>query len=83
MVSSRCRLFLLNGFHWNSFAVKRALGQGWPLALDFRWRLGSATGFLAFGITLGRGGVMPPFLSAWLANAIFALVGLFFFMGEE
>ncbi|MGH7428897.1 MAG: LPS export ABC transporter permease LptG [Candidatus Methylomirabilaceae bacterium] len=30
----------------------------------------------SFSVSLGRGGVVPPFLAAWLPNALFAGVGL-------
>ena len=66
------------------FAVKHASGAGMALSFALSMAIGFGYWFLlAFGISLGRGGVIPPFLSAWLANMIFVLVGLFFFMGEE
>jgi lipopolysaccharide export system permease protein len=38
---------------------------------------------LAFGVSLGRSGVIPPWVSAWIANLVMALVGIYFFTGEE
>ncbi|MCK4665101.1 LptF/LptG family permease, partial [Candidatus Dependentiae bacterium] len=32
-----------------------------------------------FGITLGSGGALPPVLSAWIANIIFAVIGVYLF----
>jgi lipopolysaccharide export system permease protein len=66
------------------FAVKHTSGAG--MALSFGLTMGIGFGYwflLAFGISLGRSGALPPLLSAWMANGIFALLGLFFFTGEE
>lgn len=38
---------------------------------------------LAFSISLGHSGALPPWVAAWLANLTLALVGLFFFTAEE
>jgi lipopolysaccharide export system permease protein len=66
------------------FALRHASGAGMALSFGLSMAIGFGYWFLlAFGISLGRGGVIPPFLSAWLANVIFALGGLFFFTGEE
>ena len=37
----------------------------------------------AFCISLGHTGALPPRAAAWIPNAIFALIGLFFFTAEE
>jgi lipopolysaccharide export system permease protein len=31
----------------------------------------------SFGVELGKGGILPPFLAAWLGNFIFGMVGLY------
>jgi lipopolysaccharide export LptBFGC system permease protein LptF len=38
---------------------------------------------LAFTMSLGKSGVLPPALAAWSANGIFALIGMIFFLGSE
>lgn len=50
--------------------------------------LGFAVGFgyfvvLAFTHALGQGGPLPPALAAWSANALLALVGAYFLLGNE
>lgn len=45
--------------------------------------LGFVIGFLFYGvfavsIAMGKGGVIPPFLSAWLANIIFGTLGIYY-----
>jgi len=66
------------------FAVKHAAGAGMALSFGLTMVIGFGYWFLlAFGISLGHSGALPPFLSAWMANLIFALAGLYFFTGEE
>ena len=38
---------------------------------------------LAFTVSLGHGGAMPPVLAAWSANGVFAVLGAFLFLGTE
>jgi len=38
---------------------------------------------LAFAQALGEGGALPPALAAWIANGVFALLGLFLFLSAE
>lgn len=38
---------------------------------------------LALSISLGHGGAIPPAIAAWTANAVFALLGAFLFLGPE
>jgi lipopolysaccharide export system permease protein len=38
---------------------------------------------LAFSLSLGHGGAIPPALAAWTANGIFATLGAFLFLGPE
>jgi lipopolysaccharide export system permease protein len=34
-------------------------------------------GVISLGKSLGKGGMLPPFLSAWIANLIFAGLGIY------
>jgi lipopolysaccharide export system permease protein len=52
-----------------SFGVAMLIGFGY-------WVL------LAFCISLGHNGALPPWAAAWIPNSIFALIGLFFFTAE-
>jgi lipopolysaccharide export system permease protein len=38
---------------------------------------------LAFSISLGHGGAIPPLLAAWTANGVFVVLGAFLFLGPE
>lgn len=66
------------------FAIKNQRTGG--LALSF----GTATviGFsywvlAAFCISLGHSAALPPWAAAWLPNAVFAMVGIFYFTSEQ
>ena len=37
----------------------------------------------AFCLSLGRSAALPPWVSAWVPNAVFLMIGLFFFTAEE
>lgn len=66
------------------FALKKRLGGG--MALSFGTAMLIAFGYwvlLAFCVSLGHSGALPPWVAAWLPNSIFALIGLFFFTAEE
>jgi lipopolysaccharide export system permease protein len=57
-----------------------------PLATSIG--IGLVVGFsywvlLALTISLGHGGAIPPVIAAWTANAVFALLGAFLFLGPE
>ena len=39
--------------------------------------------FLALTVSLGNGGILPPTLSAWLANGTLSLVGIYFLLGID
>lgn len=66
------------------FAVRHASGAGMALSFGLTMVIGFGYWFLlAFAVSLGHSGVLPPLLSAWLANFIFALAGLYFFTGEQ
>ncbi|MFP6662629.1 MAG: LPS export ABC transporter permease LptG [Deltaproteobacteria bacterium] len=55
-----------------------AASAGTALAVGFSYWI-----VLALTMSLGKSGVLPPILAAWSANAIFASVGLIFFLGSE
>ena len=38
---------------------------------------------LAFSVSLGHSGALPPLVAAWLPNLILLFVGLFFSTAEE
>jgi lipopolysaccharide export system permease protein len=66
------------------FAIKRKMTG--TLSLSFGIAMLIAFGYwvlAAFCLSLGHSGAMPSVLSAWAANAIFAMIGLFFFTAEE
>ena len=66
------------------FALKRRFGGG--MALSFGVAMIIAFGYwvlLAFCVSLGHSGALPPWISAWLPNAIFTLIGLFFATAES
>ncbi len=57
-----------------------------PLATSIG--IGLAVGFsywvlLALSVSLGHGGAIPPLVAAWTANAVFAVLGAFLFLGAE
>lgn len=52
-----------------------ALGIAFSIAIGFLYWT-----FFAFCLSLGRAGSLPPFLSAWIANTAFGLLGLYMFL---
>jgi lipopolysaccharide export system permease protein len=36
--------------------------------------------FFAFCLSLGKGGALNPFISAWIANAAFGVLGVYMFL---
>jgi lipopolysaccharide export system permease protein len=36
--------------------------------------------FFSFCISLGKGGILHPFIAAWIANIIFGMLGIYFFL---
>jgi len=52
-----------------------ALGVGLSILISFFYWVA-----FSFSLSLGKAGALPPFLSAWLGNFIFALVGVHFFL---
>jgi lipopolysaccharide export system permease protein len=66
------------------FALTRRLSGS--ISLSFGIAMVIAFGYwvlTAFCISLGHGGAMPAWVSAWAPNVIFAMIGLFFFTAEE
>lgn len=66
------------------FALKRQVSGS--LSLSFGIAMTIAFGYwvlAAFCISLGHGGALPSWISAWVPNLIFTMVGAFFFTAEE
>lgn len=66
------------------FALKKQMSGS--MALSF-----GIAGLIAFGywvlaafcLSLGKSAALPPWVSAWVPNAVFLMIGLFFFTAEE
>jgi lipopolysaccharide export system permease protein len=66
------------------FALKRQMSGSVSLSFGIAMVIGFGYWVLAaFCVSLGHSGAIPPWLSAWVPNGIFALIGLFFFTAEE
>ena len=52
-----------------------ALGIGLSVIIGFVYFV-----FFSFSLSLGRGGVLPPLFSAWVANTLFGALGTYFFL---
>jgi lipopolysaccharide export system permease protein len=66
------------------FALRRRLGAGMALSFGVAMLIGFGYWVLAaFCISLGHSAALPPLIAGWLPNAIFALIGLYFFTAEE
>jgi lipopolysaccharide export system permease protein len=52
-----------------------ARGLGLSILISFVYLL-----IFSFGLDLGTAGTLPPFVSAWLGNFIFALIGFYLFL---
>ncbi len=52
-----------------------AQGIALSIAIGFTYWL-----FNAFCLSLGKGGALPPLMSAWIANATFGLLGMYLFL---
>ncbi len=69
-------------------AIPFALRQQWTgnISLSFGVTMLIAFGYwvlAAFCISLGHGGALPPWAAGWIPNAIFVMIGLYFFSAEE
>ena len=61
------------------FAIKHGPGGGMALSFGLTMLIGFGYWFvLAFSVSLGHSGALPPLVAAWLPNLILAFVGLFF-----
>jgi lipopolysaccharide export system permease protein len=66
------------------FALKKQMSGGMALSFGLAMLIGFGYWVLsAFCVSLGHSGALPPWLSAWLPNSTFAMIGLFFFTAEE
>ena len=66
------------------FALKKRVNAGVALSFGLAMVIGFGYWVLsAFCISLGHSGVLLPGFAAWLPNAIFTLIGLFFSTAEE
>ncbi len=86
----RCALYAFFSFPFTSIilaflgltlALKKEHGAGLALALG----LSILISFIylvtfSFSLELGKAGLLPPLLAAWLGNFIFALVGVYLFL---
>ena len=52
-----------------------ALGVGLSVIIGFTY-----FAFFNFGLSLGKGGLLPPLLSAWAANIVFGTLGAYLFI---
>ena len=65
------------------FALRRQMSGGMAMSFGVAMIIGFGYWVLsAFCISLGHNGALPPWTAAWVPNAIFALIGLFFFTAE-
>jgi lipopolysaccharide export system permease protein len=66
------------------FALKKHISGGVALSFGAAMLIGFGYWVLiAFCISLGHGGALPAWLSAWAPNIIFTLIGIYFFTAEE
>jgi lipopolysaccharide export system permease protein len=66
------------------FALKTQMSASMAMSFGVAMLIGFGYWVLsAFCVSLGHNGALPPLIAAWLPNGIFALIGLFFFTGEE
>ncbi len=63
------------------FALKIGRSGGMSLGIAISIALGFLYWtFFAFCLSLGKGGAIPPFVSAWIANTTFASLGIYMFL---
>jgi LPS export ABC transporter permease LptG len=66
------------------FALKRQMSGSLSLSFGIAMVIGFGYWVLAaFCISLGHSGAIPSWISAWIPNLIFTMVGAFFFTAEE
>jgi len=62
-------------------ALRKERGGGITLSVGFSILISFAYwGVFSFCLELGKAGMLPPFLAAWMGNFIFALVGFYLFL---
>jgi lipopolysaccharide export system permease protein len=62
-------------------ALRKERGSGIGLGVGISILISAAyLAFFQLGLELGKAGTLPPLLSAWLGNIIFALVGFYLFL---
>ena len=65
------------------FAIKRQLSGNLSLSFGIAMMIGFSYWVLAaFCISLGHSGALPYWAAAWIPNAIFTMIGLYFFTAE-
>ena len=65
------------------FAVKKPISGSIAISFGMAMLIGFGYWVLsAFSISLGHNGALPPWIAAWVPNAIFAMIGLYFFTSE-
>ncbi|HEX9879533.1 MAG TPA: LPS export ABC transporter permease LptG [Candidatus Binatia bacterium] len=66
------------------FALKHGTRGGIAVAFGLTMLIGLVhLTLFAFCVSLGHNGAMPPWMAAWVPNFILALLGIFYFTGEE
>jgi len=66
------------------FALKHGPAGGMAISFVLTMLIGFGYwSLLAFSVSLGHNGALPAWIAAWIPNFTLALVGLFFFTGEE
>jgi len=66
------------------FALKKQISGGVALSFGIAMIIGFSYWVLsAFCISLGHSGALLPWVAAWIPNAIFVLVGIFFLTAEQ
>jgi lipopolysaccharide export system permease protein len=66
------------------FALKRRMSGSLSVSFGIAMIVGFGYWVLAaFCISLGHGGALPAWISAWMPNFVFTMVGAFFFTAEE
>lgn len=66
------------------FALKKRVNAGLALSFGVAMAIGFGYWVLsAFCISLGHSGALPPWISAWLPNAIFVLIGFYYLTAEQ
>lgn len=66
------------------FALKYSSAAGWSLSFGLTLVLGFGYWVvLAFSVSLGHSGALPPLMAAWIPNILLALVAVFFSTEEE